>query len=52
MINFLTKDNGQALAGLMRDDKIFASKEHWTGSGADVGTGSSDHSAIIANLSR
>ena len=26
MIKFLTKDSGQALAGMMRDDKIFASK--------------------------
>jgi hypothetical protein len=30
-------------------DKIFASEE-WTGSGADVGTGSSDHPAITADL--
>lgn len=30
MINFLTKDNGAALVGLMRDDKIFASKYLFT----------------------
>jgi len=31
-------------------DKIFVSKDDWTGSGSDVGTGSSDHPAIAADL--
>jgi len=31
-------------------DKIFASEDYWTGSGADVGTGKSDHPAIAADL--
>jgi hypothetical protein len=41
------KFNKRGIPGL---DKIFASEEHWTGSGADAGTGRSDHPAIIADL--
>lgn len=41
-----TGNNG-GYAGL---DKIFASTDDWTGSGADVGTGRSDHPAIAADL--
>lgn len=31
-------------------DKIFASADHWTGVGSDVGTGRSDHPAIAADM--